>query len=87
MKVKLLHFEQKKVGYHRMVVLTIHSYVTIRSFFEEVRPNAHKLQQTVTFLDALLAFVILLADLHSKINNSAYLRLSWFEEKLYLQTN
>ena len=37
--VKLLHFVQKEVGYHLTVALTIHSYVTIRSIFEEVRSN------------------------------------------------
>ena len=29
----------KKVGYHLKVALTIHSYATIRSIFEEVRSN------------------------------------------------
>ena len=70
MQVKFLHFGQKKLGYHLTVALTIHSYVTIRSIFEEVRSN-----DATMHLDALVAFAILLADhLHTKIDNSAYLR-------------
>ena len=33
-------FWTKKIGYHLMVALSIHSYVTIRSIFEEERFNA-----------------------------------------------
>ena len=39
MQVKLLHFGGKKFEYHLTVALTIHSYVTIRSIFEEVRSS------------------------------------------------
>ena len=39
MQVKVLHFGQKKNGYHITVTLTIRSYVTIRYIFEEVRFN------------------------------------------------
>ena len=35
MEVNLFHFKQKKVEYHLTAALTIHSYVTIRSIFEE----------------------------------------------------
>ena len=34
-----LAFGAKKVGYHLTVALTIYSYVTIRSIFEEARNN------------------------------------------------
>ena len=34
-----LEFGQNKVEYHLTVALTIHSYVTIRSIFEEVWSN------------------------------------------------
>ena len=39
MQVKLLHFGQKKIGFHLTMALAIHSYVTIRSTFEEVRSS------------------------------------------------
>ena len=48
----LLYFGQKKVEYHLTLALTIHSYVTIRSMFEEngaMMAPAHKPHQTVTF--------------------------------------
>ena len=34
-----LAFWTKNVGYHLTMALAIHSYVTIRSIFEEVRSN------------------------------------------------
>ena len=77
MQVKLLHFGQIKVGYQLTVALTIHSYATICSIFEEVRSNdatTRNHTKLCLFLDALVAFAILLADLHSKIDNAAYLR-------------
>ena len=66
MQVKLVHFGQKKVEYHLTVAITIHSYGPLM-------PPAHKPHHTVTFLDALVAFAILLVDIHSTIDNSAYL--------------
>ena len=56
-------------------MLTIHSYVTIRSIFAEVRSNGANNAKTAPYcdLDALIAFALLLADLYSKINNSTYI--------------
>ena len=80
MQVKLLHFRQKKVGYHITVALTIHSYVTIRSIFEEERSNDVRTKLWL-FPNELVGFAILLADLYSKIDNSAYLR-TYVEPKM-----
>ena len=54
-----------------MVALNVHNYVTIRSIFEEVRSNDATSPQTGPklwlLLDPLVAFAMLLADLHFKI--------------------
>ena len=77
-QVKLFNFGQTKVGYHLTVAITIHSYVTIRSIFEGVRSNDANQPINRTkpslFRDALIAFVMLLAEYNFNINNSVYLR-------------
>ena len=60
-----LGFWAKKGEYHLTVALTVHSYVTIRSIFKEVRSNDATRPLTVPnyFLDALVALAMLLADI------------------------
>ena len=45
-------------------------------------PPVHKPHQIMTFSGCNGAFAMLLADLHSKIHNSAYLRVHWAKNEL-----
>ena len=58
-----------------LIAFIIHTYVTIRSIFEEVRSINHT--KLCLFLDALLAYALLLGDLYTQIDNTAYLRIYW----------
>ena len=79
MQVQVLHFGQKKVGHHLTVALSIHMpirydsqhiwRITVQWFHQPIKRTKLWL-----FLDVFAAFAILLPDLHSWIDNSAYIR-------------
>ena len=64
---------KKKIGYHLTVPLTIHSYITIRSIYE-VEWCHQPISRTKLwlFLNALVAFAMLLADGLSALQNRQF---------------
>ena len=87
MQVKLLQFghkkkKKKKIGYHLTVALTIHSYITIRSIVEEV-----PIQWCHQSINRTKLWLFFLADLHSEIDNSTYLRIHWAKTQFAAEHN
>ena len=75
---------KKKLGYHGSAHHSQLRYDSHHLWRSTVQWSQQPINRTKLwlFLDALLAFAILLADLHSKIDNSAYLRNIWVINEL-----